>query len=165
LVLNRQSMFGKESNSWCISKNGENIAESWTRVPKLIDATQSLLEPIAVDLLHAGCYITCDDYPEVVKKWDSKQTLFYFDPPYENVEDEFYHVNKRDGFDHNKLAEVVAGIQGSSVISYYESDSIKKLYPGFEVKAKEVNKHMQIQDKKDKAVEILLIKDNGHYVS
>lgn len=149
LVFNRQSFAGKEDNTWSIAKTGENNSLTWKGVP-------SLMARIADHLREA--YIECEDYKEILRRWDSPQTLFYMDPPYEGVEANYYHANKEGGFDHVAMAEAAAEVKGSVVVSYYDSPSIRSLYPNFEVHLKEVTKHMQTCDEKDTEVEALFVK-------
>lgn len=149
LVYNRQSFAGKEDGSWCISKNGENIALTWNGLENLIHEMASKFK---------NAFIENSDYKDIFRRWDTEKTCFYIDPPYENVESDYYNVNKETGFNHVELAEEIKKLKGSVVISYYFSDSITNMYPGFDIVTKEVSKHMQTKNKKDKAQEILLIK-------
>jgi DNA adenine methylase len=152
LIYNRQSMFGKEDGTWCVSRTGENICMTWAKLPPLIETVAAFLRNVYLENL---------DYKECIRKWDCGPALFYLDPPYENVEKDFYHANKKDGFDHNGLADAAKQIQGSCAISYYDSDFIRKLYPeseGFKIYEKRVVKSMQRGDNKSKAQEILIVK-------
>ena len=150
LIYNRQSIFGKETDTWCIARKGENIAYTWANLPAdLKDAAESL----------RGVYIENLDYREILRKWDSPTSLFYMDPPYLDVEKDFYKVNMEDGFDHEEMAKELLALEGSFVVSYYDSEQIRDLYPGCKFVVKEVIKHMQT-NKKDKAEELLIIREN-----
>lgn len=152
LVYNRQSFAGKEDGSWCISKNGENISHTWKDLP-----------PLALQLADKlkDAFIENSDYRDIFRRWDTPETVFYIDPPYENVESDYYNVNKKDGFNHVELSEAIKGLKGSAVVSYYYSENITKMYADFDMVSKEVSKHMQTKTKKDKAQEILLIKQSA----
>lgn len=155
LIYNRQSIFGKETETWCIARKGENIAYTWANLPPDLKRVAESLK---------GVYIENLDYKDIVKKWDSENTVFYFDPPYLNVEKDFYKVNKDKGFDHKELAETALSIEGTFAISYYDSEQIRDLYPGCKFITKEVIKHMQT-GKKDKASELLIIRENKKSLS
>lgn len=151
VIYNRQSIFGKETETWCIARIGENVAYTWGKLPKDIIAMAEAMK---------GVYIENLDYKELIPKWDSPTSLFYMDPPYLDVEKDFYQVNKQDGFDHEELAKQMLSIEGSFAVSYYDSEHIRDLYPGCRFETLEVIKHMQT-DKKDKAKELLIIKENS----
>lgn len=152
VIYNRQSIFGKETETWCIARKGENVAYTWGKLPQdIISMAESM----------RGVYVENLDYREILRKWDSPSTLFYMDPPYLDVEKDFYQVNKQDGFDHEELAKQMLEVKGSFVVSYYDSEQIRDLYPGCQFKVKEVIKHMQTS-KKDKAIELLIIKESDY---
>jgi DNA adenine methylase len=149
LISNRQSFAGKEDKTWSISRQGENNPHTWRGLPKLA-------AEVADHLKYA--FIENSDYRDTFRRWDSPETVFYVDPPYEHVEGDYYHVNKAGGFNHAEMAEEISKLQGSVVVSYYQTDSIIALYPGFEIVTREVTKHMQTKAIKDKVQEMLLIK-------
>lgn len=152
IIYNRQSMFGKEDGTWCVSRRGENSAITWKNLPDCVQECAIFFKSVFVEHL---------DFKECMKKWDDEQTLFYLDPPYENVEKNFYRVNKKHGFDHEELFDTVMKMKGSCAISYYDSDFVRSMYRedlGFKIYEKIVYKHMQKQEVKDKATELLLVK-------
>tara|TARA_B100000614_G_scaffold262909_1_gene300984 strand:- start:476864 stop:477712 length:849 start_codon:yes stop_codon:yes gene_type:complete len=153
LIYNRQSIFGKETGNWCISLHGENICMTWATLPPLIQKTATSLK---------DAYIECLDYRELLKKWDSPQACFYLDPPYEGVEKDFYHVNKKDGFDHVAMRDAVAELQGSWAISYYDGEVIRDLYKDLDCTfhTRTVKKHMQTGGSKDSAIEVLIVHES-----
>lgn len=68
---------------------------------------------------------------EVLDRHDSKNTVFYADPPYEGTEGRY----NSEGFNHRKLSEKAKEIGGKIVISY---DSIPPFYgDAFTVVSKE----------------------------
>jgi DNA adenine methylase len=152
LIYNRQSMFGKEDGTWCVSRTGENICLSWAGLPSFISQCANFFREVYIENL---------DYVECTKKWDCPQCLFYLDPPYKGVEKNFYHVNKKDGFDHTGMAKVVKNLKGSVAISYYDSEFVRGLYSeldGFEYHMKSVVKNMQTKKEKDIETEILIVR-------
>jgi len=68
---------------------------------------------------------------DVIKLYDSKETLFYCDPPY-------IHATRGDtksyGFEmtdnhHKELSEVLNSIEGLVAVSNYECELMEELYP------------------------------------
>lgn len=160
LIVNRQSFGAKMSNDWSITRDGEINYHTWNSLPEYILRVAKTWKNVFLEHL---------DYKDVIKKWDSKNTIFYLDPPYENVETDYYNVNKKDGFNHTEMFEELQNIQGSYSVSYYggedkSSDTdLLKLYQsaGCKTLRKEVTKHLSTQASKDKATEVLLIKNSG----
>lgn len=152
IVFNRQSIFGKEDETWCIARKGENNYITWNSLPILIKEISTKLK---------DAYIECDDYKKVIEKWDNEETLFYCDVPYFGVEKDFYRPNKENGFDHIDFYNNIKNIKGSWVVSYYDSEFIRDLYKGYSFFTKEVKKNMQIKKKKDSEVELLIVHQNN----
>ena len=75
------------------------------------------------------------DYKDVIKKYDSKDTFFYVDPPYMNKEK--YYINHDFTPDsHSELAKVLNNIQGRFILSYYYFDGLFELYPNCKIEKK-----------------------------
>ena len=67
---------------------------------------------------------------DVISRYDTAQTVFYADPPYEGTEGRY----NSEGFDHRRLAQEAKEIEGKMIISY---DSIPPMYDdGFNVSSK-----------------------------
>jgi DNA adenine methylase len=69
---------------------------------------------------------------DVIRTWDSKDTLFYCDPPYVH---ETRHKSSREVYgcemteeDHRELAKTLNACSGKVILSGYPSDLYKKLY-------------------------------------
>lgn len=70
------------------------------------------------------------DYADCVKRYDSKDSLFYVDCPYYGSE---YYYSK-DSFsqdDHFKLSGLLHGIKGKVMISHYQNSVYDELYRGW----------------------------------
>ena len=68
------------------------------------------------------------DFEDVVKKYDSPTTYFYMDPPYWKTEN--YYSNHDFGRDdHERLANVLHGIQGKFSLSYYDFELLHTWFP------------------------------------
>lgn len=75
------------------------------------------------------------DFENVINKYDSKDTYFYVDPPYYIVgEGSYYSNHDFDRNDHERLANVLKGIQGKFSLSYYDFELLSEWFPKDEYK-------------------------------
>jgi DNA adenine methylase len=73
------------------------------------------------------------DYEAVVKKYDSPDTFFFIDPPYENTEKSFGYAQSTD-FDFERLREVLSKIKGDFLMTINDSKRIRDLFRQFNIK-------------------------------
>ena len=68
---------------------------------------------------------------EVIRLYDSPQTLFYCDPPYihETRGDAKAYSHEMNDQDHKELARVLNSAQGLVAVSNYDCDFMNRLYP------------------------------------
>jgi len=68
---------------------------------------------------------------DVIKLYDSKETLFYCDPPYmhETRGDTKSYGYEMNNSDHRELAKILNSVEGLVAISNYECDLMNELYP------------------------------------
>jgi DNA adenine methylase len=68
---------------------------------------------------------------DVIELYDSKETLFYCDPPYvhDTRGDSKAYAHEMTDEQHRVLADVLNRVQGMVAFSNYDCDLIKKLYP------------------------------------
>lgn len=68
---------------------------------------------------------------EVIKLYDSPQTLFYCDPPYihKTRGDAKAYSNEMNDRDHRELSKVLNSVQGFVAVSNYDCDFMNRLYP------------------------------------
>ena len=57
------------------------------------------------------------DFETVFEKYDSQDTVFYCDPPYVDVGDDYYQTGD-GGFDHERFVDVLQQAEGKWVVSY-----------------------------------------------
>jgi DNA adenine methylase len=68
------------------------------------------------------------DFADVIKKYDSKSTYIYLDPPYYKTEN--YYSNHDFGIkDHERLANVLNGVEGKFSMSYYDFPQLHDWFP------------------------------------
>jgi DNA adenine methylase len=70
------------------------------------------------------------DFEDVITKYDSPNTYFYVDPPYYIVgEGSYYSNHDFDRQDHERLANVLHGVQGKFSLSYYDFELLHEWFP------------------------------------
>ena len=70
------------------------------------------------------------DFENVITKYDSPTTYFYVDPPYYIVgEGSYYSNHDFDRQDHERLANVLHGVQGKFSLSYYDFELLHEWFP------------------------------------
>jgi len=80
-----------------------------------------------------GAIILNKDYKEVIKKYDSKDTFFYLDPPYEVA------IKKGGYYEHSdinleEMSKLLSNIKGKFLMSMDITPSTKKLFKQFYLK-------------------------------
>jgi len=73
------------------------------------------------------------DYEAVIKKYDSADTFFFLDPPYENTDTDFEYAQDLD-FDFQRLADVLSRVKGNFLMTINDSPNIRKIFKNFQVK-------------------------------
>jgi DNA adenine methylase len=68
------------------------------------------------------------DFADVINKYDSESTYVYLDPPYWKTEN-YYSNHDFDSKDHERLANVLNGIQGKFSLSYYDFPQLHDWFP------------------------------------
>jgi DNA adenine methylase len=70
------------------------------------------------------------DYKYLIKKYDSHNTLFYLDPPYENSDKLYTH----DNVSIDEVYNLLKNIKGKFVMSYNDSSRAKELFKDYTIK-------------------------------
>lgn len=68
------------------------------------------------------------DWPDCIDRYDSKSTIMYIDPPYPENGVNYAH-NMREWKDHEQLAERLHKLESKWILSSYDRDEVRKLYP------------------------------------
>jgi DNA adenine methylase len=92
----------------------------------------SRLEPI-LEAAHErldGVVFECLDWAELIRRYDSPDTLFYLDPPYWGGEKD-YGKAMFERADFERMAEVLTAIEGRFVLSINDRVETRDLFGGF----------------------------------
>ena len=95
------------------------------------------------------------DYREVINEYDSEDTLFYLDPPYEVAVKKDYYEHK-NGFNMIELRDTLKHIRGKFVLSLDITDEITELFKDFNCKTLQFNYQTR---KRNKDVKEYIIKN------
>jgi DNA adenine methylase len=83
-----------------------------------------------IDKLQKVEAFECLDFEDHINKYDSKETLFYLDPPYFSTEFQYYRGAEHFGREgHQRLADVLKNIEGKFILSYYDFEGLDVMYP------------------------------------
>lgn len=96
------------------------VVEEWNDLGDLVHVAERLKTVM----------IECDDALNVIRRFDSLQTLFYIDPPYvasSRSEPNAYTVEMSDN-EHRTLAGALHQVKGMVVLSGYPSPLYNELY-------------------------------------
>jgi len=106
---------GQWSRAFTSKRNMADTANKWRGRLKLLPWWHERLSRVQLD---------CRDALEVVRYWDSPDTVFYLDPPYVHETRVLGNLNRykheADDAHHRDLVEVLLAIQGQAVLSAYE---------------------------------------------
>ena len=105
----RKTGFRRDRNASC-----GRVVGKWQRLPDLLAEAHVRL---------SGVTIRKQDALDIIREYDSPDTLFYLDPPYMHE-------------DHERLLSLVAGLQGKVVLSGYDNDLYASMLPGWRVERK-----------------------------
>jgi DNA adenine methylase len=98
--------------------------------PKSYAAIKKLSESKYTDKLDAITNFENLDFAELIKKYDSKKTMFYADPPYFSTENKYFRGDEHFGKEgHQRLADSLKNIKGKFILSYYDFEGLDKMYP------------------------------------
>lgn len=78
-----------------------------------------------------GVKITNQDYINIILKYDTPNTFFFIDPPYENTDKTFY-TNRI--IDYDVLCFLLQNIKGKFLLTINDSPYIRKVFKSFNIK-------------------------------
>ena len=125
--LNRSIRSGFRAN---FNRSGTTPAHDWANLP---GAYEAIIERLR------GTVIENREASEVIRAHDGRETLIYADPPYVH-QTRSTMMHGAHGYNHEmtneqhlELATVLNSVQGAVVLSGYESDLYRDLYPGWKM--------------------------------
>ena len=120
--LNRTTFSGDQKRGGFAmpSITGRNPVQSFRNAVDSLKAIAERLRNVCIENL---------DYQECIRRYDSKDTLFYCDPPYLNTA--HYYGNTFTQDDHCTLFELLHGIKGQAMVTHYENELYNELYKGW----------------------------------
>lgn len=144
------------SGGWAYQVTADKITSGkWLPFLKRLSLINARLKRVQIE---------CLDFEEVIRKYDSKATFFYLDPPYVDVEHYYNAPGVRfSRKDHERLAEILKSINGKFLLSYYGHDLVKKLWKGYHIEKKNTvihalgNTRDLKEHKRPKAIELLIM--------
>ena len=72
-----------------------------------------------------------EDYSVILNEYDSEDTFFYLDPPYDGSNHKYYTEKQRGFFDQEKFRDAVKNLKGRWLMSNADTPNIRKLWAGF----------------------------------
>jgi DNA adenine methylase len=112
---------GERSLNWRFQINKDSLVNRWNKTSHLWACAQRL----------KAAQLECDTAANVIERFDDPNTLFYVDPPYVHDtrgESRIYRFEMTDD-DHRALADQLKRVQGAVILSGYDSDLYRELYP------------------------------------
>lgn len=104
-----------------------------------------------------GVKLLSKDYEEIIDKWDSPETFFFIDPPYENTNKSFDYAEDEE-FDFERLCDTLHNIKGFFMLTINDSSYIRKLFNDFYIKKINVPQYWgNVSGKKNKPRKELII--------
>lgn len=82
-----------------------------------------------------GVYLENDDAINVMRRWDSPETLYYVDPPYvasSRVDGCRGYAHEMDDTEHRQLAAALNELSGMVIVSGYPSPLYDEIFSGWE---------------------------------
>lgn len=141
-------------------KNGGYVGKDGIYKSKFEIFRQKLIDPKWQSYFNKITHIENMDFEDLIKKYDSKKTYFYCDPPYYSTE--HYYINHDFGIEtHERLADTLNKIEGKFSLSYYEFDQLHKWFPQdkYNWKSKEFSKTAMAKSggTQTKGIELLIM--------
>lgn len=120
-VIARQSFGGKVRTTWKFSVSFNQCPSTWLGCLDKLPQVHSRLQSVQID---------CLDWKKIFERYDSKDALFYCDPPYVHETrklsiNEYEHEMSDE--DHKDFVCCLLGIKGQAVVSGYEHVIYNKL--------------------------------------
>jgi DNA adenine methylase len=117
------SFTGDATKGWAFDRTGQGGANRWANIYDKIIYVSRRLQRVNIDHL---------DFRKCIEYWDTRETLFFLDPPYyERNSPRFYQFNRRD---HKDLREILQHVKAKWILTYDNCDRIHEFYKRFNIR-------------------------------
>lgn len=140
-VLIKTSYGSKGTHYGAVRKNVENLKEYLSFVQKRLSSV----------------VIENKSYEGILDKYDSKDTLFYLDPPYYGAEK--YYSADFDIKHHQHLNKLLCNVEGKFILSYNDDSYIRHLYKNFSILEIERNNNLTSRYDENRRYKEIIIKN------
>jgi DNA adenine methylase len=113
----------------------KHLAKAKTPVKRSLIRVRTLLADVAERL--RSVLVENRDFAECIRRYDSRDTFFYCDPPYTDFQDNGRY--KPMGERNRELFQVLAGVKGKFLLSFDDSAEIRALCKEFSFRVTRVN--------------------------
>jgi len=105
--------------------------QSTNRTKRMVNDTWKNRSKNILDIARrlSGVLIECQDFREIIDRYDYPDAFFFCDPPYYGKEK--YYVNDFSKRDHLDLCKILKNIDGKFLLTYNKCTKIKRLYRKF----------------------------------
>ena len=119
-LINRS--FGGSGRHFGTARKATGGIKSQQNIISRIQAIHLRLDHVLVENL---------SFEDLIPRYDYEDAFFYCDPPYSTGAG--YETTSCESFDHEGLRDCLKNIKGKFLLSYDDSEKIRKLYKGFEM--------------------------------
>lgn len=126
IYLQRLAFGGRVGGTFGVSLTPPRF--SLAKLEPLLDAAHARLDGVVFENL---------DWADIIRRYDSKATLFYLDPPYFGGEDD-YGKGMFDRAQFAVMADVLAKIEGAFILSINDTPEIRDWFGAFHLEAVEL---------------------------
>lgn len=78
-----------------------------------------------------GAVILHEDYAKVIEEYDSPETFFFLDPPYEASKG----IYKHHAIDYTKMNSILQALKGKFILTINDSAAVRDYFKGFKMSA------------------------------
>lgn len=112
--------FGGAARHFGTGKRAGGAIKSHHNILARIEAISLRLDKVIIENL---------DFERLLERYDYKDAFFYCDPPYTSGVG--YETTSTADFEHERLKDLLKKISGRFLLSYDDSEKVRKLYKGF----------------------------------
>lgn len=139
-----QRSYGAKMEQFAYGRNGNSsCAKSQNNIIERVFSTSKRLDKVYIENL---------DFEDLIKRYDCENAFFYLDPPY--TKGQGYNVVKTKDFEHERLFNCLKNLKGKWLLSYNDSEEIRKLYKDYNII--EIERNNSLSNKRNIYKELLI---------